>query len=69
MRGSTSAAAVPTTVARADEAAAMIRLWTSASLTKRLPAAVAYHCSEKPWKSLALCPALKLNTTMTAIGA
>ena len=47
----------------------MIRLWTSASLTKRLPAAVAYHCSEKPWKSLALCPALKLNTTITAIGA
>jgi hypothetical protein len=42
--------------------------YSGSSRTKRLSIAFAYHCREKPWKSLALCPALKLKITMMTIG-
>ena len=47
---------------------AMMRLVVSASTTQRFENAVPYHSIEKPRKSLACRPALKLNSTMMPMG-
>ena len=59
---------VPMMVARAAEEKATVRLVCSASSIRELPATLPYQRSEKPWKSAALRPELKLNRTITAIG-
>ncbi|MCH6587058.1 MAG: hypothetical protein IH805_01910 [Proteobacteria bacterium] len=67
-RCSASAAEVPITVASTAVVPAMMRLVVSASITHRFETAVPYHWSEKPRKSLACRPALKLNSTMMPMG-
>ncbi len=59
---------VPMRVARIAEEEATIRLVLSASSISELPATRWYQRTEKPWKSAALRPELKLNTTISAIG-
>ena len=59
---------VPMTVASAADVKATIRLVCSAASISELPATLAYHLTEKPWKSAALSPELKLNSTISMIG-
>ena len=60
---------VPMIVARLAEVLATMALFSSASMTKVLWAALPYQRTAKCWKSLALLPLLKLNRTMSAMGA
>ncbi len=68
-RWSANAAMVPMTVANAAEVLATMALFSSASMTKVLLAALPYQKTAKCWKSLALLPLLKLNSTISAMGA
>jgi hypothetical protein len=60
---------VPKTAASVALTTAMIRLFCSAVTRNGLASALPYHCVEKPVNSLALRPALKENSTTSAIGA
>jgi len=48
---------------------ATIRLTFKASITKGLDSAIPNHLMEKPWKSLAWFPELKLNSIIIPMGA
>ena len=60
---------MPKTAASAALVVAMIRLFCSASTRNGFDSALPYHCVEKPVNSLALRPALKENSTTSAIGS
>ncbi|MCY1248484.1 hypothetical protein D9M72_619210 [compost metagenome] len=62
-------ARVPNSVAITAEVKAMKALLPSASMMNGLPNAVPNHCTEQHSKARPLRPALKLNSTIKAIGA
>jgi len=59
---------VPQAPAKSAEVAATVKEVCSASITKGLVRALAYHWVEKPVKATALLPALKENSAITAMG-
>ena len=59
---------VPNRLASTAVTNATVRLVVSASIANGLRSALPYHLTEKPRKSLAWRPALKLNSTMIPIG-
>ncbi|MNF62921.1 hypothetical protein D3C84_446070 [compost metagenome] len=62
-------ARVPNSVAITAELKAISALLPRASMMNGLPNAVPNHCTEQHWNARPLRPALKLNSTIKAIGA
>ncbi len=64
-----SAAIVPITVASVAETLAMMRVWVKASTMRELAKVRPYHSIEQQKNCSPLFPALKLFSTISAIGA